>query len=105
MQQVSNYTTATQSLQTSQTLQGAAPLTSPAFQGSLNPASQSFVPAQQVGNYTTATQLLVGVKRSPQCLLKTAITVVRVGNKRIVANILFDEGAQRLFVTETLAHN
>ena len=37
---VGNYTTATQPLQTSQTPQGAAPLTSPASQGALNPASQ-----------------------------------------------------------------
>ena len=102
-QQVGNYTMATQPLQTTQTPQGAASLTSPASQGSLNPASQSFVPAQQVGNYTTATQPLLGVKRSPQCLLKTAISVVRLGNKCIAANILFDEGAQRSFVTETLA--
>jgi len=40
---------------------------------------------------------------SPQCLLKTAIALVRVDNTRVSVNILFDEGAQRSFVTETLA--
>ena len=65
-------------------------------QNTLNPASSIFVPTQSVGSYTTA-------KRSPECLLKTAIGLVRVGSTRISANILFDEGAQRSFVTETLA--
>ncbi|XP_065920284.1 uncharacterized protein [Dysidea avara] len=87
-----------------QTSQASPPLTSQAPQGSLNPASNSFVPTQQhISEYTMATQLLLVVKRNPQCLLKTAIALVRVGNKRISANVLFDEGAQRSFVTETLA--
>ena len=68
----------------------------------MNPTSNSFVPPQSTGNYTTATQPLLDTKGSPQCLLKTAITLVRVGNNRVSANILFDEGAQRSFVTEAL---
>ena len=85
--------------QTNQPAQGNAQ----APQNTLNPASSSFVPTQPVSNYTTTTQFLLDAKRSPQCLLKTAIALVRVGSIRISANILFDEGVQRSFVTETLA--
>jgi len=92
----------TQPPQTSQPLQDT-PIASQAPQSSLNPASNSFIPTQPVANYTTTAQPLLDVKHSPQCLLKTAIALVRFGNKRISANILFDEGAQRSFVTETLA--
>ena len=74
-----------------------------ASQNTLNPASSTFVPTQSVGSYTTAAQFFIDAKRSPECLLKTAIALVRVGNTRISANTLFDEGAQRSFVTETLA--
>jgi len=72
----------------------------------LNPASSSFVPpqqTQQIGGFTTATQFFLDTRHSPQCLLKTAITLVRVGDTHVSANVLFDEGAQRTFVTETLA--
>ena len=72
-------------------------------QSTLNPASSIFIPTQSVGGYTTATQFFLDTKCSPQCLLKTAIALFRVGNTRISANILFDERAQRSFVTETLA--
>ena len=37
------------------------------------------------------------------CLLKTAIAIVKVNNNKVLANILFDEGAQRSFVTQALA--
>ena len=40
---------------------------------------------------------------TPQYLLKTAVAPVRVHNTCVSANILFDEGAQRSFVTEALA--
>lgn len=83
-----------QNLQSSQTLHST-----------LNPASGSFVPTQSVTNLTTATRTLTtSNSHSPLCLLKTAVSVVRVGDNRVSANILFDEGAQRSFVTETLAH-
>ena len=72
-------------------------------QNTLNPASNSFVPTQSVGSHTTITQFFLDAKRCPQYLLKTAIAFVRVGNTRVSANILFDEGAQRSFVTEALA--
>ena len=104
---ISGATTVRQQNATSQppqTSQVSPPLTNQAPQGSLNPASNSFVPTQQhISEYTMATQPLLVVKCNPQCLLKTAIALVRVGNKRISANVLFDEGAQRSFVTETLA--
>lgn len=37
------------------------------------------------------------------CLLKTAIAFVRANNQRVSANILFDEGSQRTFITQALA--
>ena len=74
-----------------------------AQQSTLNPTSNSFVPTQSVAGHTTATELLSDATRTPQCLLKTAIATVRVHNTCVSANILFDEGAQRSFVTEALA--
>ena len=37
------------------------------------------------------------------CFLKTAVATVRAGNHQSQANILLDEGAQRSFISETLA--
>ena len=37
------------------------------------------------------------------CLLKTTVAIVRSGDHQYHAHILFDEGVQRLFVTEQLA--
>ena len=37
------------------------------------------------------------------CLLKTAIATVSTGNRCTKANILFDEGAQRSFISQKLA--
>ena len=71
----------------------------------LNPTSEKFVPKQPVTGLTTATQPLVCSDNcNPMCLLKTAVAVVRVENKRMLTNILFDEGAQRSFVTQALAN-
>ena len=39
------------------------------------------------------------------CLLKTAVAEVRSGSHRCRAQILFDEGAQRSFMTQQLAHD
>ena len=39
------------------------------------------------------------------CLLKTAVATVTHGNKHAQANLLFDEGSQRLFVTKALANS
>ena len=37
------------------------------------------------------------------CLLKTAVAIVTAGDKQTRANILFDDGAQRSFVSQKLA--
>ena len=37
------------------------------------------------------------------CLLKTAVTEVKSDKKSAVANVLFDEGAQRSFISQQLA--
>ena len=37
------------------------------------------------------------------CLLRTAVAIVTAGNKQTRANILFDDGAQRSFVSQKLA--
>jgi len=75
------------------------------LQTTLNPASQRFVPTQPVTGLTTTTQSLTyNQKCSPACLLKTAIAFVKTDNHRVSANILFDEGAQRTFITQALAN-
>jgi len=70
----------------------------------LNPASQSFISTQPVTGFTTTAQALTcNEKSSPVCLLKTAVAFVRTDYQRESANILFDEGAQRTFITQALA--
>ena len=88
---------------TNQNLQDTPPQSSQTLPSMLNPTSNSFTPVQSNGNYTTATQHLCDIKSSPQCLLKTTIALIRVRDNRVPTNILLDEGAQRSFVTETLA--
>ena len=67
---------------------------------------------QTSGNNTTPTSVanlhtnLSDNKYSHRCtLLKTAIATVQSRNKAATAHILFDEGAQRSFITEELANN
>lgn len=74
-------------------------------QSTLRSNSQSFVPTTPVStNLTTTAHSLLGTgDYIPLCLLKTAVATVRVGSNRVSANILFDEGAQRSFITQTLA--
>ena len=80
------------------------PQSSQTLPSTLNPTPQSFVPTQPIAGLTTATQPLIGNRdSSPACLLKTAVAFVRADNHRVSTNILFDEGAQRSFVTQTLA--
>ena len=38
------------------------------------------------------------------CLLKTVVTTVKVNDTRVLVNILFDEGAQKSFITQALAN-
>ena len=42
--------------------------------------------------------------RNPTCLLKTAVAPIVAGNTRSQANILFDEGAQRSFISAEMAN-
>ena len=73
-------------------------------QTALKPPSQSFVPATSAGtNLTTTHTLFSNSEHNSMCLLKTAIAIVKVNNNKVLANILFDEGAQRSFVTQALA--
>ena len=72
-------------------------------QSPLQPTAASFVPTQSVSGLTATTQS-VGSNYSPTCLLKTAIATVRIGCTRAQANIIFDEGAQRSFITQALAN-
>lgn len=41
--------------------------------------------------------------KNSACLLKTAIATITNGKKRTRANLLFDEGSQRSFITQDLA--
>lgn len=43
--------------------------------------------------------------KTPICLLKTAVATVTAGDRHVRANILFDDGAQRSFVTQKLANS
>ena len=53
---------------------------------------------------TPATQMsYVGPSPSQTSLLKTAIAPVRSDSTAIETNILFDEGAQRTFISQSLA--
>ena len=38
------------------------------------------------------------------CLLKTAVATVKANDTRALANILFDEGAQKSFITQALVN-
>ena len=54
----------------------------------------AIVPPEPVAKPTT----------SSICLLKTAVAQINTGGVHVEANILFDEGAQRSFITEQLAN-
>ena len=64
----------------------------------------------QLATEQSSTQLTVSLPDNPPwndtvpcntgCLLKTAFAIVRSGDHRYHAHILFDEGAQRSFITE-----
>ena len=71
----------------------------------LQPTAASFVPAQHIANHLAAAENSVDNSNySPMCLLKTAVASVRVGHNTVQANILFDEEAQRSFITQSLAN-
>ena len=65
------------------------------------PKNMSHATLTPVSYHTTQNRTTTEVH--PACLLQTAIAPVSVGCVRVHANILFDEGAQRSFITEDLA--
>ena len=73
-------------------------------QGNARQPSQSFVPATLAStNLTTTHTLFNNSEHNSMCLLKTAVAIVKVNNNKVIANILFDEGAQRSFITQTFS--
>jgi len=71
--------------------QPPAPDTAATAHATLTPISHDTDPSEQVLHIKSVT------------LLQTAIAPVHVGHINTLANILFDEGAQRSFITEDLA--
>ena len=82
-----------------------------------NPLDQPTQPLTSQQNLTVASQppattpidsaSLSVIAPSPQntvCLLKTAVATIRNGPNYSRANLLFDEGSQRSFITETLTN-
>ena len=82
----------------------------PASRNNLDPKSPNFVPAPAPGGSRPSSrdatlQVFHSMTQSrPEVLLKTAVAKVTSGIYTVNANILFDEGAQRLFVTRDLAN-
>ena len=78
------------------------------FQGTQQPpnlqpvTSQAAVTPVSLGSFLTPA-LHSNLHAMPVCLLKTAVAPVVNGHTRIHANILFDEGAQRTFISTQLA--
>ena len=76
-------------------------------------AGQSNTSQSNTGQSQSSTQLTISLPDNPPlstvtpyktgCLLKTAVAMVRSGDHQCRAHILFDEGAQRSFITEQLA--
>ena len=73
------------------------------LQSTLCPTSQPFVPTSGANESSTTHTLLSNSKHSSICLLKTAVATVKFKDNRVLANILFDEGAQRSLIAQTLA--
>ena len=70
----------------------------------LQPTAASFVPAQHIANHLAAAENSVDSSNySPMCLLKTAVASVKVGHNKVQAYVLINEGAQRSFITQSLA--
>ena len=82
----------------------------PASRNNLDPKAPNFVPAPAPGGSKPSSrdatlQVFHSMTQSrPEVLLKTAVAKVTSGIYTVDANILFDEGAQRSFVTRNLAN-
>ena len=75
---------------------------------STQPTTTQLQPAMSVPSATPVSSFVIPAshntpKVSPICLLKTAVAPVVNGHMRMNANILFDEGAQRSFMSVQLA--
>ena len=75
---------------------------------STQPTTTQLQPATSVPSATPVSSFVIPAshntpKVSPICLLKTAVAPVVNGHMRMNANILFDEGAQRSFMSVQLA--
>ena len=87
--------------------------TTPNTTESQSPPSASSNTVTQLATEQSTSQLTVSLPDNPPrhdavpckggCLLKTAVAIVRSGDHQYHAHILFDEGAQRSFITKQLA--
>ena len=73
------------------------------LQSTLCPTLQPFTPTSSATESTTTHTLLSNNIHGSICLLKTAVATVKFKDNRVLANILFDEGAQRSLLTQSLA--
>ena len=85
------------------------PADKPATDGTTSQRDTSLPPNQtpnttaSAGQYTTVTSPPLSALHTSICLLKTAIADISAGITTVEGHILFDEGAQRSFITEELA--
>lgn len=68
-----------------------------------SPPNQTTNTTTPTGQYTTVTSPPLSALHISICLLKTAIADISAGITTVEGHILFDEGAQRSFITEELA--
>ena len=84
-------------------------------QQNVNPPEQPTNDAQQTpgqsstttnknSTETTSLSMTLPSPKNSVCLLKTAVATITNGEKRTRANLLFDEGSQRSFITQDLAN-
>ena len=59
--------------------------------------------SQTMGLITPSVSELISPSQASSCLLKTAVATVSTPNVTMEGNIIFDEGAQRSFITQELA--
>ena len=65
-----------------------------------NKSDSSNTPATTTGQFLSCPE----APQNPTCLLKTAVAPIVAGNMKTHANILFDEGAQRSFISTEMAN-
>ena len=65
---------------------------------------QSSTTTNKNSTETTSLSMTLPSSKNSVCLLKTAVATITNGEKRTRANLLFDEGSQRSFITQDLAN-